>query len=160
MQVGTDSYVEIEAADAYIARHYTSSDAARLRWDALPDDDKEILLIQACAEIDALQLRGKKMSRDQLLAFPRRPFQDLDVTWAPDNVQHAQIELALWLSDSKAQTDATQRQALQVQGVGSFTIGDLSETYKTGAGDKLAPLLCQKSQRLLAQYVFGGFTTC
>lgn len=160
MQVGIDSYVTIYDADAYVASRYISSDAARLRWDALPDDDKEILLIQACAEIEALQLRGKKMSRDQLLAFPRRPFQDLDVTWAPDEVRHAQIELALWLSDSSAQADAAQRQNLQAQGVTGFSIGDLSESYKTGAGEKPAPLLCPKSQRLLAQYVFGGFVTC
>jgi hypothetical protein len=79
---------------------------------------------------------------------------------APESIKRAQIELALWLSDDQKQADQLQRRDLQAQGVDSFSIGDLSESYKTGGSDKAVPLLCPKVSALLRPYLTGGFSTC
>lgn len=160
MQIGTDTYVTIPEAESYIAAHYISTHPCRLRWDELIDDDKETLLKEACAEIELLQLQGRKAETTQPMAFPRRPFQDVGETGAPDKIKYAQIELALWLSDTAAQADISQRAKLQSMGVESFSLGDLSESYKSGAGEKPAPLLCPKARMYLNPYLTGGYVTC
>lgn len=160
MQVGTDSYVTVAEADNYIATHYTSTNPARLRWSSMRESDKSIVLVEACAEIEALQFQGRKSEIDQPMLFPRLPFQLYGDTGAPDKIKFAQIELALWLSDDEKQSDISQRRDLQSQGVQSFSIGDLSENYTQGAGEKPAPLLCPKVKSLLSPYLNGGYLTC
>lgn len=159
MTVGTDTYVSVAAADAYITSHYRGNNANRVRWMTLSDEDKVILLVVACAEMDTLPYQGRKASRDQQLAFPRLPLQygrDLE---PPDNIKAAQIELALWMSDDSKQADAEQRQNLQAQGVKQFSVGDLSETYETGKATHTA-LLCPKAAQLLKPYLCGGYALC
>ena len=67
----------------------------------------------------------------------------------PYGIKQAQVELALWLSDDTKQANQSQRQELQSQGVESFSIGDLSESYGKGVGEKSAPLLCSKVKALV-----------
>ena len=160
MQIGIDSYATVIEADAYITARYRSTDDALLRWTALEDTDKEILLLNACTEIEALPFHGRKVLIDQLLAFPRLPYQELTPEAVPENVKNAQIEYALWLSNDDKQRDAEQRAGLQAQGVTSFSIGDLSENYGAGAAERLAPLLCPKVKVLLSPYLNGGHVTC
>lgn len=159
MQVGTDSYVTLQEAEDYIAKHYRSNNPGRKRWAELEDADKEILLTEACSEIDLLPFIGRKTLPDQLLAFPRLPMQYGSADGAPAQVKAAQIEFALWLSDDDKQGEMSQREALRAQGVESFSIGDLSESY-AGGGVKSAPLLCPKAAALLSPYLSGGYATC
>lgn len=95
------------------------------------------------------------------MAFPRLPYQYGKVEEiAPLRVKQAQVELALWLSDDTKQANQSQRQELQSQGVESFSIGDLSESYGKGVGEKPAPLLCSKVKALVAPYLDGGYDIC
>ena len=167
MTVGTDTYVTLEDADAYIEARYSGADAER--WAALEEIQREALLLSACEEIEALPLIGRKLYINQTLAFPRWPSDDyvpdfrtvgVLVGTVPQKVINAQCELALWLSDTAKTADSATRASLQAQGVKSFSIGDLSESYSAGASAVPAPLLCPKCRTLLKPYTEGSFLTC
>ncbi len=160
LEVGKNSYVNVEDADAYVTGHYRSNSKDRQRWEGLETEDKEILLVGACAEIELLTFCGRKAGTNQVLAFPRLPMQYGQPQQAPAVVTAAQIELALWLSDDVRQAEAGQRQSLQMQGVQSFSLGDLSESYTPSAVGKLGTLLCPKAARLLSPYMTGGYALC
>lgn len=170
MTVGTDTYIVLDDADTYISTHYISTDAGRVAWEDLDDDDKEALLLAACLEIECLPFIGRKMFLNQALAFPRYPseevipdypYLDFSTGTIPQKVINAQCELALWLlSNSSKLTDAENRANLQAQGVKSFSIGDLSENYAAGASAVPVPLLCPKCRTLLKAYTEGSFPTC
>jgi len=161
LEVGTNTYVSREFADEYIASRYRSNSKDRKRWGELSEKDKEILLINACAELENLQWQGRAATKGQAMAFPRLPFQygKTDEV-APLRVKQAQAELALWLSDDTKQANQSQRLELQAQGVESFSIGDLSESYGKGVGEKPVPLLCKKVADLIAPYLNGGYEIC
>ena len=38
------SYNTVEQANVYVSSHYLSSDEARVRWELLTDEDKQVLL--------------------------------------------------------------------------------------------------------------------
>ena len=160
MQVGQDSYVTVAEADAHISGHYRSTSAARTRWSALSVDDKAVLLVNACTGMEQLPYQGRKALSDQPLAFPRLPAQYSAAQEAPANVKAAQIELALWLSDDAKQAEHAQRLDLQEQGVKSFSLGDLSESYSDKPRPTSIVLSCAKVKTLLARYLSGGYTTC
>ena len=65
------SYNTVEQANAYVASHYLSSDEARVRWELLNDEDKQVLLNKSHDIIDALPITGRKASVDQPDAFTR-----------------------------------------------------------------------------------------
>lgn len=160
MTVGTDTYVTIEDADDYIASHLLSSSEQRIRWMALTDADKAILLRQACSEIEALPLRGKKATPGQALAFPRlHPNSFLISQTAVDGVA-AQVELAVWMSDGQTQAGLAHRAEIQAQGVASFSVGDLSESYVAGAGTIPVPLKCARCAAALREFIDGGHESC
>ena len=69
--VGTDTYITILEADAYIELRYTSTDAQRVAWEDLDDGDKEIHLRNSTAAIEQLKFPGQKNDPDQSLSFPR-----------------------------------------------------------------------------------------
>lgn len=163
MTVGTDSYVTAAEADSYIAARYTATSADRIRWNALSTVDKDILLVDSCYEIEILPFRGRKVLKTQPLSFPRRiPFQSgvAETPEVPDGIKFAQIELALYLSDKTKVAEQSQRQSLQSQGVRSFSLGDLSESYRTGSSQKAAPLLCPKCALFLRPHLSGGAAIC
>lgn len=160
LTVGTQSYVTLAEAEEYIATHVLSSGEAVLHWIGLDDSDKEILLRNACEAIDALPLVGRKLYCDQLLQFPRWPWFRSSSDPIPQRIKAAQIELALWASDTGALAESEHRAGLQRQGVQSFSLGDLSESYAAGGANKAAPLVCPKASQLLDLYISGGFETC
>lgn len=161
LEVGTNTYVSREYADEYITSRYKTNSKDRKRWEELSEEDKEILLINACDELENLQWQGRTATKGQAMAFPRLPFQyGKTDEIAPLRVKQAQVELALWLSDDTKQANQSQRQELQSQGVESFSIGDLSESYGKGVGEKPAPLLCSKVKALIAPYLSGGYDIC
>lgn len=162
LEVGKNSYVTVAEADEYITSHYRSNSKDRQRWSELPEEDKEILLQNACTEIELLPFPGRKADREQELAFPRLPQQYGQAQDPPKRILAAQIELALWLSDGGKQEELSQRQELQGQGVTSFSLGDLSESYQGGVSSATqnTALLCPKVKALLTPYLSGGYVTC
>ena len=137
--VGENSYIDINGADEYFAGRLHAES-----WGETSDADKEKALKQATKEIDRQLLRGRKTNPEQELAFPRYP--DTEV---PEAVKEACCEVALALLER----GNNQRRKLQQEGVQSFTLGNMSETYAAGAGKGL---LSQEAKELLQPWLLGG----
>ena len=133
------SYCTIEYANEYFAgRLYAES------WGETSDADKEKALQQATKEIDRQLLKGRKTTDTQELAFPRYPDEEV-----PETVKEACCEIALALLER----GNSQRHKLQQEGVQSFTLGNMSETYAPGAG---RGLISQEAKELLRPWLLGG----
>ena len=117
-------YATVEQANAYILGHYRSTDSLRVQWEALLDADKQVLLNRAEQTIDLLPYNGKPKNRDK--AFPRKPNEEYSLQMA----RIATIELAV----QQFNEEAKERFELQSQGVKSYKIGDLSETFGNSKG--------------------------
>lgn len=160
LEVGVNSYITVEQADQYIASRYRASNAARQRWEGLKEEDKEVLLLEACSQIEQLPFQGKAAVIGQALAWPRLPFCYGLPTEPPQAVLDAQAELALWLSDDEHQAELAKRRELQEQGVASFSLGDLSESYKPEQAPADWAMRCLRVRALLQRYINGGVKTC
>jgi len=129
-------YCTIEEASTYFAgRLYADA------WIRATDAEREMALKQATKEIDRQPLTGRKTADDQELAFPRYPDEEV-----PEAVKEACCEVALALLER----GNSQRRKLQQEGVQSFTLGNLSETYAPGAG---RGLLSQEAKELLRPWL-------
>lgn len=115
-------YATVVQADEYVRNYYSSSDSMRLAWEALSEDDKLVSLNRAEQTIDHLPLSGKPIVENK--AFPRHPHTDI-----PTEVVHATIELAVQTLNGEAKD----RYELRRQGVRSYKIGDLSESFSDAA---------------------------
>ena len=133
------SYCTIEYADEYFAGRLHAES-----WGQADDSTKEKALKQATKIIDRQRLNGRKTNPSQPLAFPRYP--DAEI---PQNVKEACCEEALALLEK----GNSQRRKLQQEGVQSFTLGNMSETYAAGAGKGL---LSQEAKELLQPWLLGG----
>jgi len=133
------SYCTIEEANEYFAGRLHAES-----WGETSDADKEKALRQATREIDRQPLKGRKTETSQTLAFPRYPDKEV-----PEAVKEACCEIALALLER----GNSQRRKLQQEGVQSFTLGNMSETYApwTGRG-----LLSQEAKELLRPWLLGG----
>ncbi len=137
IEVGTNCYIDIEDADEYFALKYGADS-----WEALSDEDKDKLLISATRKIDRLPLRGTKRIYNQSLAFPR--YTDT----IPTEVAQATCEEAFAMLN----TAANKRKELQRQGVKSFSIGKLSETFQ---GSQSLSLVSEEAKELLRPWIAG-----
>lgn len=133
------SYCTIEYADEYFQNRLHAES-----WGQADESTKEKALKQATRAIDRQLLRGRKTNPEQELAFPRYP--DTEV---PEAVKEACCEEALALLER----GNSQRRKLQQEGVQSFTLGNMSETYAPGAG---RGLLSQEAKELLRPWLLGG----
>lgn len=131
-------YVNLEYANEYFSnRLYADA------WAEASDADKEKALAMATKAIDRQPLRGRKTDTSQAMAFPRYP--DTEI---PQAVKEACCEEALALLER----GNSQRRKLQQEGVQSFTLGNLSETYAAGAG---GGLISQEAKELLKPWLMG-----
>lgn len=115
-------YATVVQANEYVQNYYSSGDSMRLAWEALSEADKLVSLNRAEQTIDLLPINGRPVVINK--AFPRYP--DTDV---PMEVTQATIELALQSFNSEAKD----RYELRRQGVRSYSIGDLSESFTDAA---------------------------
>lgn len=129
-------YVNLDEANEYFSTRL-NVDA----WASASDADKEKALIMATKAIDRQPLKGQKTDPSQLLAFPRYP--DTEI---PEAVKEACCEEALALLER----GNSQRRKLQQEGVQSFSLGNMSETYAPGAG---RGLLSQEVKELLRPWL-------
>ena len=135
----SESYCTIEYADEYFQNRLHAES-----WGQADESTKEKALKQATRAIDRQLLRGRKTNPEQELAFPRYP--DTEV---PEAVKEACCEEALALLER----GNSQRRKLQQEGVQSFTLGNMSETYAPGAG---RGLLSQEAKELLRPWLLGA----
>ena len=133
------SYCTIEYADEYFKKRLHAES-----WGQADNETKEKALWQATRSIDRMPLRGRKTDLHQPLAFPRYP--DTEI---PDAVKEACCEEALALLER----GNSQRRTLQQEGVQSFTLGNMSESYAAGAGKGL---LSQEAKELLRPWLLGS----
>ena len=133
------SYCTIEYADEYFKNRLHAES-----WGETSEADKEKALKQATRAIDRQLLIGRKTNPEQELAFPRHP--DTEV---PEAVKEACCEEALAILER----GNSQRRRLQQEGVQSFSLGNMSETYVAGAG---RGLLSQEAKELLKPWLLGG----
>lgn len=112
--IGKDTYVTPAEADEYIEAHRKESDALRVHWSVLTEQEKELYLCKSCQQLERVMFIGKKYYADQVLAFPRRrnagggyiPCNPLyhylqDEKEVPQEVKAAQIENALGIIRSE-----------------------------------------------------------
>jgi hypothetical protein len=133
------SYCTIEYADEYFSDRLHAES-----WGQAYEIEKEKALKQAIKAIDRLPLKGRKADTTQTLAFPRYP--DTEV---PEAVKEACCEEALAILER----GNSQRRRLQQEGVQSFSLGNMSETYAAGAGKGL---LSQEAKELLRPWLLGS----
>jgi hypothetical protein len=122
------SYATVEYADVYF-----DSVLFPEPWTTTDAETKAKALRMASKKIDSLVLIGRRVSPDQGQEFPRSIYNSGSGCWVDESevaecVKEATCEEALSLL--RGGQNAGQRADLQRQGVKSFTLGKLSETYK------------------------------
>jgi hypothetical protein len=171
--VGTDTYISVANASVYVTNNYISTDSKRVAWFTLTDADKEIFLKKATKKIDRQRLRGIKAIFTQTLAFPRaietehynaEYYKNISIInysgyvvepEVSQIVKDAEVEEALSIMQDNNMSN--KRAELQAQGVKSFSLGSLSETYVvTGASNTETQLLSNEAKELLRYYLLGA----
>lgn len=144
-----NSYVSVPEADAYFDSTLQSEE-----WNKYDTTTKEKALITATRQIDRLPFAGRKLDINQSLEFPRTttnlPFTD----GIPDAIAYATCEQALFLLKG-----GSKRQELQQQGVKSYTLGDLSETFSENLTDA-QKTICPEALSYLRKYMLGSVAIC
>lgn len=143
--VGTNSYISVTDANTYFGERY-GGDA----WTSLSSTLKEQALITATRKIDRLPIRGRKYldSEFQPLAFPR----DFD----EDGIVHERVKQACCEEAfALTKTELQKRKELQQQGVKSFSLGKLSESYQ-GNSFSGNSLLSLEAIDLLNSWLMGA----
>lgn len=142
------AYTTIEQADAYVSSYYSSTDSLREAWDDLDNEDKQVYLNVAERVIDQLPLKGLPLVVGK--AFPREPMSEQSLVAAAQAV----AELAI----QQLNQEGIERASLQSQGVKSYKIGDLSETFKDGisVNDRHLSIVFP----FLSDWLGGGYTIC
>lgn len=147
-------YATVEQANAYVASYYSSTNNIRIAWEALNEEDKQITLNRSEQLIDLLPFNGKPVDPKQVNAFPRYPNPELSL----ERVKVAAIELAL---QTNGDTETQDRLNLRAQGVKSYKIGDLSETFKdTNSEDYLIQFALDVINPFLRNWLGGGYRIC
>lgn len=164
--VGTNSYISVTDATSYFdERLYSTS------WSSADAGDQSKALIMATKKIDRLKIRGVKADVDQTLEFPRALYANGETFEAPIvGMRHhygpgwvAETEVSQDVLDAACEeaiallaggSKANQRATLQAEGVKSFSIGKLSETFRTGVSSER--LLSLEAKQLLQRYLSGG----
>jgi hypothetical protein len=166
--VGQNSYIDIEYATGYFSERLFSDP-----WDNANDDDKAKALIMATKKIDRQPLVGRKATAAQGLECPRSIYsynknffgdccfvtQDggkyitnsqgwIVENEVSENIKNAVCEEALALLDF----GNDKRLKLQKQGVKSFSVSKMSETY-SGTTRKL---LSEEAREFLKPYLAGS----
>jgi len=156
--VGTDSYITLVEAEAYLADYILPTDKQYVVWDDLADSVKEIHLRYACQSIEAVKFTGKRYEEDQALSFPRT------YSWGtpeevPEAVKIAQAFEALELSSPGADSEKYEARtgvvkSYSLKGLGGETFRDIVP----GSSGMLS--LCIKSRRAqlqLSKLAGGGY---
>ena len=133
------TYVNLTEANEYFSDRLHAD-----VWAEASDADKEKALAMATKTIDRQRLIGRKAVSEQALAFPRHP--EIKI---PEAVKEACCEEALALLER----GNSQRRKLQQEGVQSFSLGNMSESYAAGAG---RGLLSQEAKELLRPWLIGA----
>lgn len=147
-------YATVEEANAYIASYYSSKDNLRLAWEELSDEDKQVMINRSERSINQLPFTGSPVDKNTM--FPRNPNPDNSL----EQVKIATIELSIHSLDETYKT----RYDLQQQGVKSYEIGDLKETFGLSQGSTSYSGIDSYTYAIvfpyLKDYLGGGYSIC
>lgn len=160
----SNSLLSLEAVDAYFSVSFESEE-----WEAIEEETRKKCLIQATRDFSALAFYGVPVTETQALYFPRYLRGVCDGTYLPRSVADAFCEHCLDVArakaDTKSATASAKRARLRADGVTSYRIGDLSETFSTASSTtdmstagKLAEF-SPRVQRLLGDWVRFSYQT-
>jgi hypothetical protein len=167
LTVGTNTFISLSDANTYFSTRLFST-----TWSSASDDNKSMALIMATKKITNLNLQGTKAILTQTLAFPRAFYIGTTVYSSGYGMETDNIRGEGWYIETDITTEvkeatceeaisilsygenANKRLELQAQGVTSFSIGNLSETY--GGSGKKNSLLSQEATSRLTKYTGGG----
>ena len=95
MTVNVDTYVLPEDSDKLLAEVLPTSNALRVTWEVLSDEEKAGFLAAAMVRLENLHYKGERLYRLQPLKFPRiaRGI-PIDFNDAPIEVKKAQVVVA------------------------------------------------------------------
>lgn len=124
----SNSYLTVAAADTIF-----NNRLAVTAWTDATTDDKGRALIMATSDIDALKLRGYKLTTSQALQFPRN-CQDEATDTIPVAIQRATCEQALAILQNSTNGGRTEAQTKSAAGITSHRLGDFSESFGGGGG--------------------------
>jgi hypothetical protein len=172
LTVGTDSYISVTDADTYFSGVLYPDP-----WTTTDNATKEKALRLATRRIDSLMIRGVKADPEQTLEFPRalyshsttyqntyldNPLSNHSIRRLPGWVAETEVDNAVLnavceeaLALIKNGSEANKREELQRQGVTSFSLGNLSETF-SGGSTRSFKLLSSTAMQLMSKYTNGG----
>jgi hypothetical protein len=161
-------YVVYTAADTFWAEYPSTVTAT---WTALSTANKTAYLVMATKAIDALDFKGFKYLSTQERQFPRKYILDPNyqspwgLTLSIDaygycyesSVPTVVTDACCWeakaLAEHYASSSSTSRKTLQDQGVKSFSIGDLSESFGGKSTAAASGLQSSEAFGLVQKYI-------
>lgn len=147
-------YANIAQANEYITNYYSSKDTLRISWEALDDGDKQVMLNKAEQAINLLPFTGRPINKNEV--FPRHPNPEKSL----EQAKIATIELAIHNLDEEYKS----RYEMQRQGVKSYKLGDLSETFGNTDGADAYSGVDSFTYSIvfpyLKDYLGGGYDIC
>lgn len=152
----SNAYVTASQAQAYYDSRF-GVDA----WSNASSQDQIKALVQATRNIDRFRFIGRRNAPTQALKFPRAypwhlrnydQFVDLAVA-IPEDVANACCEEALSILQNVAMGGVGDRQILQSEGVKSYQVGNLTETFAAGAVNPADPPICPTAKALLNKWI-------
>lgn len=163
LEIGENTYISLSDAEDYMSNRLFVDE-----WTQASDNDKTRALMMATKKIDNLMLRGEKTVSTQTLQFPRALFseylyrvqQDIGMVHVSnsyfvveseisDLVKYACCEEALAL----LKFGNSERSQMQSQGVKSYSISNLSETFNASSSSVASRLLSSDANLLLRHYI-------
>lgn len=151
LTVGTNSYIDVPDASAYMADRLHAE-----AWATASDDERAAALITATRAIDRLPLAGAKADPGQRLAFPRMVrtaggwVADTDV---PQAVRDAVCEQALFLLEmTQYERDRRRNHALGMIGGGIGQANEYSDTMLVRRATENTPI-APAARELLRPYL-------
>lgn len=164
-------YLETSDADAYFINRLFSD-----TWDFADDHTKTQALTMATARVEQRSFKGVKKVTDQELSFPRcyttsssltsyslsldNPLAGLPRTvglYCEDGVPQVVLDAVCEEALALLERGNSQRTKLQREGVQSYSIGSLSETF-TSEAREYSSSLCSEARRLLRPYLATSVT--
>lgn len=155
--MSTIGYVTVAEADAFVADYYLATSSNFLRWDAMDDTAKAVVLRQALSLLENLSFTGCKSTTSQVLSFPRSFHWSTaaEAVVVPDEIKLAQVELAIMFSNTALIASMESRRSLQEQGVTRIQIDTLQEQYQSVETTK--SLLPRGVKELLSKWLKVGY---
>jgi len=151
INVGTNSYVDLEYADKYFSERLNAE-----KWISSIVEQKSQALVTATKKIDRQIFTGMKADLSQKLQFPRKYYsysigQLVTQITVPDEVKNAVCEESLAL----LQFGNSKRVKLQQEGVTSMSLGNMSESYSC----KIKKILSDEARELIQAFL-GSVNIC